>query len=570
MAQVVGIDLGARAIKVVAGKSKGPIFEVHRAFSVPVALDGDPESNLLEAASQLNSELGKAPGARYGLSGKELIIRYTKVPPVPLWRLKLLMDFEVREMAEQAGEPLACDYNLVHIPGAESDDETVLVAVVKEPFLEARHSAITAAVGEPKAGTPASLSLFNAYLQAGELYEGEYVFLVDLGHRSVEIVLQRDGELLFARNMATGGHLLTEAVGQAFNVGLDEAERIKEQYGNVTPKGLASYTSGQEERVANALIGPVGQLASIIQSSLAFARAQTGLQDLNASRILVSGGGANLRGLPDYLKSSFGCPVERFEPESGLDTSSLPADEEAAFLGDPGRFAVALGLAVSGTKEDAFLVDLVPEAVKKRRHMMTRTVFSWLAAALAMVVLVLHYTDLSSEADATGKALRDARGLASKANRKRKQFEKFQTEINRNNEEIEALDDLSRPGWALCRTLSLLQGSIPSETWVEDIDLVRRAVAIDLDDPKSKKEVRILVEVKGIVLSAKSKAETALGALQRSIQKASNNEVAVDLTSVSTRDVPGSKQVDFVMTIDVFHAEREARTRAEQIEEGGN
>ncbi|MEE2711561.1 MAG: pilus assembly protein PilM [Planctomycetota bacterium] len=569
MAQVFGLDLGARAIKVVVGKSKGPIFELQRAFSLPVGLAGDPERSLLASIPGL-AELGKAPGARFGLSGKELIIRYTKVPPVPLWRLKLLMDFEVREMAEQAGEPLACDYNLVHIPGADSDDETVLVAVVKEPFLDARYAAISAAVGEPKAGTPASLALFNAYLQAGALYEGEYVFLVDIGHRSVEIVLQRDGELLFARNMATGGHMLTEAVGQAFGVDLDEAERIKEQYGNVTPKGLASYTSGQEERVANALIGPVGQLASIIQSSLAFARAQTGLHNLNASRILVSGGGANLRGLPEYLKSSFGCPVERFEPESGLDTSSLPSDEEAGFAADPGRFAVALGLAVSGSKEEAFLVDLVPEAVKKKRHMMTRTVFSWLAAAAAVIVLILHYMDLSEESDTTGKELRRARVAATQANRKRKQYEKFQTEINRNNEEVAALDDLSRPGWALCRALSLLQGSIASETWIEDIDLVRRAVLIDPDDPKSKKEVRILVDVKGIVLSAKSKAETALGALQRTIQKSANNEVAVDLTSVSTRDVPGSKQVDFIMTIDVFRAEREARMRAEQPSEGEN
>lgn len=570
MAQVFGIDLGARAIKVVAGKSKGPIFEVQRAFSVPVALDGDPEANVLDAVSTLKAELGKAPGARFGLSGKELIIRYTKVPPVPLWRLKLLMDFEVREMAEQAGEPLACDYNLVHIPGSDADDETVLVAVVKEHFLAARHKAITESVGEPKAGMPASLALFNAYLQAGTLYEGEHVFLVDVGHKSVEIVLEKDGELLFARNMATGGHPLTEAVAQSFGVGLEEAERMKEQHGNVTPKGLASYTSGQEERVANALIGPVGQLASMIQSSLAFARAQTGLRDLNASRILVSGGGANLRGLSDYLQSSFGCPVERFEPESGLELSGLDAEEGAAFEADPGRYAVALGLAVSGSKEEAFLVDLIPEPVKKRRHLMTRTVFSWLAAAAAVIVLIMHYMDLSSEAERTGKDLRRARVAASQAKKKLSRYEKHQKDINRNNEQLDALDDRTRPGWALCRALFLLQGSIPSDTWIEDIDLVRRTVAIDPDDPKSPKESRILVDVKGIVLSAKSKAETALGALQRSIQKASNGEVAVDLTSVNTRDVPGSKQVDFIMTIDVFYAERAARKAAEQAAEGAN
>ena len=570
MAQVVGIDLGARAIKVVAGKAKGPIFEVQRAFSIPVSLEGDPEAAVLDAVRALKSELGKAPGARFGLSGKELIIRYTKVPPVPLWRLKLLMEFEVREMSEQAGEPLACDYNLVQIPDQGEDDETVLVAVVKEHFLNARHQAITEAVGEPKAGMPASLALFNSYLQAGALYEGEHVFLVDVGHRSVEIVLQQDGELLFARNMATGGFPLTEAVSQAFNVGLDEAERIKEEYGNVTPKGLASYTSGREEQVANALIGPVGQLSSMIQSSLAFARAQTGLASLNASRILVSGGGANLRGLTDYLKSAFGCPVERFEPESGLDLSGLPGDEQAGFEGDPGRYAVALGLAVSATKEEAFLVDLVPEAVQKKRHFTTRTIFSWLSVAAAVVVLVLHYFDLSAEEERTSRELRIARTQARKADKKRREYEQVQRRINGSNVRLRALDDLSRPAWALCRSLKLMQEHADSDTWVEDLNVIERAVAIDPDDPKSVKEVRVLVEVKGVVLSAKNKAETALGQLQRNIQERSGGAVAVDLTSVSTRDVPGSKQVDFSMTIDVYRGEREAAAAAAASSEETN
>ena len=163
----VGIDLGSRAIKVIAGEMKGPLFSVQRAFSIPVEMSGDPEESLLAAVGGLKEYLGKAPGARFSLSGKELIIRYTQVPPVPTWRLRLLMDFEVREMAHQAGEPLASDYNLVSVPGKGGGEETVLVAVVKERFLAARNDAVRAACGPPNSGMPASLALFNAYLHAG-------------------------------------------------------------------------------------------------------------------------------------------------------------------------------------------------------------------------------------------------------------------------------------------------------------------------------------------------------------------------------------------------------------------
>ena len=147
MALLYGIDLGHKDIKVVAGRKKGHVFELHRAFSIPVDSSEDPEDSILAATARLKEALGKAPGARFGVSGRDLIIRYTQVPQVPLWRLRRLMQFELHEMAEQAGDRLAADYNLISIPGGEDQDETVMVAVVKEHFLEGRHRAVAAACG---------------------------------------------------------------------------------------------------------------------------------------------------------------------------------------------------------------------------------------------------------------------------------------------------------------------------------------------------------------------------------------------------------------------------------------
>ena len=131
----IGIDLGARNLRLVAGTVKGSVFTVTKIAQAEVRPSDDPETAILAALPDLAAELGdklkkNARGARFGLSGKELIIRYTQVPPVPLWRLRLLMDFEVREMAQQAGDALASDYNLVTLPNATGED-TVLVAVCK-------------------------------------------------------------------------------------------------------------------------------------------------------------------------------------------------------------------------------------------------------------------------------------------------------------------------------------------------------------------------------------------------------------------------------------------------------
>ena len=331
--------------QVVAGTIKGTVFTITKIAQTEVPLSDDPETAILAALPDLASELGEkvkknAKGARFGLSGKELIIRYTQVPPVPLWRLRLLMEFEVREMAA-AGRRLARE-RLQPRHAAERGGrrghrarrglQGVLPRVAVRCG-EGRRSAT------PSRRCPASLALFNAFVGSGDIHEGEYTFLVDLGDRNVELALQKDGELIFARNIATGGRALTEAIAGALNTSVEDAEGLKHQFGSVTTRGLATYTSGREEKVGNAIIGPVGQLSAMIQSSLAFIRAQTKIRDLEVGRILLSGGGANLRGLPEYLGAAFHCPVGRFQPEAGLDLTQLPADEAALFQTDPGSFA---------------------------------------------------------------------------------------------------------------------------------------------------------------------------------------------------------------------------------------
>lgn len=547
MALSCGIDLGSRAIKVVCGRRKGPLIELHRVFSIPVdpsTQDGDPP---LAAVPRLTEALGKQPGARYSVSGRDLIIRYTQVPPVPLWRLKLLMDFELREMADQAGEPLASDYNLLHVPGREEGDESVMVAVVKERFLEGRHQALAGAVGEPGVATPASVGLFNAYLNSGALHEGEYVFLVDVGDRNLEMVLQQDGEILFARNISAGGSLLTQAVADAFGVSFEQAEGIKHEYGNVTPKGMASYASGREEKVANALIGPVGQLASMVQSSLAFARTQTGIRDLKPGRVLLTGGGANLRGLDDYLAANLDCPVERFQPESGLDLTPLDGEEAAEFERDPGAFAVALGLVAGQSNPSAFHLDLVPARVRKKRDLMSRTLFLAMGGAAALIFLVLHFADLSSQAsDLERRALVEGR-KAARVRRQRQRYDELKAEIADRQRWIASLAALTEPAYALARSQRILQAACPQGVWISQVQ-----VSSDLSKRKRGAEgARTLATVNGMISAATTRAEEALQELKQGLAREAP-ECRVEVTRFPSSLEPGQQYVPFSLELDFF------------------
>lgn len=548
MAQQVGIDLGSSSIKVVVGEMKGPLFILKRTFTLPVGSAAEPEEAILAAIGGLKESLEKAPGSRFSLSGKELIIRYTQVPPVPTWRLRLLMDLEVREMSGQAGETLASDYNLVSVPGKGGGDETVLVAVVKEPFLVARTTAVAESCGPPKAGMPSSIALFNSYIHSGALHEGEHVFLIDIGDRNTEIILQKDGELLFARNIAAGGGLLTDAVAQSFGVSREEAERLKQQFGNVTPKGMATYTTGKEEKVANAVIGPTGQLASMLQSSLAFSRAQTGIRDLKIGRILLSGGGSNLRGLPEYLQSSFGCTVERFQPESGLDLSPLDGEEAADFEKDPGRYAVALGLAVAGAKKESFLIDLVPEPVKKKREFVTRKLFLFAAAAMAMIFLVVRFVTLSSEKSKLADQARTAQLAATTAKKNGEKFDATRAELAQINQKLRVMDAVTEPNWALATVPRVVQELCPDGVWIESVEARRAPMKEESEDGKATPVLRTIVTIRGQIVSLDQQAETALEEMKTRIQQ-DRPTWTVRIQKQSGGASAGSKKLEFEIQV---------------------
>jgi hypothetical protein len=128
----------------------------------------------------------------------------------------------------------------------------------------------------------------------------ENLTILDLGRRKTTLVVVRDGKLNLYRVVQKGGDFITERVAEELNLSFDEAERIKIE------KGL------KLEAVKKAL-------REILKN----------LPPVNG-RVLTTGGGAELKGLCDFLGSE-------------------PADCD---LGVPKTHASALGAALKFVYED--------------------------------------------------------------------------------------------------------------------------------------------------------------------------------------------------------------------------
>ena len=312
------------------------------------------------------------------------------------------MKYEVLEVSGQSGGEVSADYRKLNLPdpdGTRSED-TVLVCLARNAYLLPMSSALEGSGFKVAGACPNSVALFTAFAVNATYREDETALLVHVGAQGMDLAIQRGGELLFARNASPGGGAFTAAVASAFSTTEAKAETLKLTKGDVTPRGQARYTDGTAEKVANAIMATAGQIAQLVQSTLMIGRAQTKMPDLKVDRVLLAGGGASLKGLDAYLKQAMGVPVERFDPFEACDLSELSSDDKAAIEAAPHEFAVALGLAQTPLAPAAFRLEVVPEAVRKKRDFATKGVFAVAAGAVAAGALGILYSARNASAAA--------------------------------------------------------------------------------------------------------------------------------------------------------------------------
>ncbi|MCK6459316.1 MAG: pilus assembly protein PilM [Planctomycetes bacterium] len=475
--QAVGIDIGSHAVKVAVLERKGATTKALRLFRATLAGDTDP------ARVQGAIQRGGIRGGKglLGITGRDLIIRYTHVPPVPDWRLKLLMQFEINEVSGQSGGQVAADYRRLKLP-VESDEETVLVALARNTWLQPRLAAARGAGFKVAGGCPNSVAIFNAFLARGGWKEGETTFLVSLGRENIDMAIQRDGELLFARNMSGGGHAFTEAIMNAFGLAEAKAEKNKVTKGDLTPRSKARYPDATAEKLANTMQGPAGQLVSMIQSSVMICRAQTKIADLNVDRLVLTGGTARMKGIVDYFQANMSVPVELFDPARELDLSALPAADQEEIGENAADFAAAVGLAQSMLEPTAYKLEVLTESEKRKRQFLGRTIWALGAAAAALALVVLLFKtrgDAIEEVRAANKGLEGIEAKYKKIGEWKVRTEA--EELDRRQKEI-ALRVRRLPGAFTRAVLGTLRRSHVSKyVYLEKLDMEPEKRSFDLD-----------------------------------------------------------------------------------------
>lgn len=256
----------------------------------------------------------------------------TKKILVPQGASELDIDTQVMAEANQMApfplDEVSLDWQVLGPAPRSPGDNEVLVVVSRRERLEER-VALAEAVGLKAVIVDVdSFATLNAYEQVAHQLpdngHNQTVAIIDIGAKTTHVSVVHDNQLVYQREHALGGSVLTQEIARRYDLPLDEAEEAKRK---------AQLPDGYEAEVLQPFLD---RLAQEIERALQLFSSATTYH--NVDHILLAGGCAAIPGLNDVIYSRLQISTMTANPFAKMAVSrhvkprQLAADAPALFV----------------------------------------------------------------------------------------------------------------------------------------------------------------------------------------------------------------------------------------------
>jgi type IV pilus assembly protein PilM len=323
--RLIGLDIGTNAVtiaEVTAGTP--PRLDMFAQVALPRDAMREGEvadvAAVTDAVARLRSEVGlKKVPVRIGIASPRVVVRQVEMPVMTRDELMSALQFQAGDLIPIPVEDAVLDFAILGQapPSGDGSGEPtmqVLLVAAYEAAITKLVTAIEAGGLEVGAVDLIPLALTRALArpipamatvgadgspQAGGSIGAEGI--VSFGGGVTAISVHENGVPQFVRVLGTGGRELTDAIATDLSVPPETAEALKRALANPTPDEMVA-------RARTAVDRPLSVLLDEVRSSIDYYRNQAGSAQLR--RVVVTGGSAQLPGLPERLAALVGVPVE--------------------------------------------------------------------------------------------------------------------------------------------------------------------------------------------------------------------------------------------------------------------
>ena len=365
-----GIDISDSSLKIVKLKRQGAEFDLASFGEAEIprgVVEGGEIKNeealakiIHQALSQVRGEKIKTEEVIVSLPEEKAFLRMIQFPKMNPEELEKAILFEAENHIPVPVKESCLGFEVIEPLVNHLDHFDILLAAIPQKIVDPYIRVLKAASLRPCALEIESSSTSRALIKNG--ITPNPVLLIDFGATRTGLIVFSGRSIRFTSSFLTSSSDLTEALASKLGISSVEAERIKVNYGlEAKTKVRLEEKTGDSElekeiledhRVIQILEPALSQLVSEIKNFLDFYYSHASHEHSSPSRhevkrVLLSGGGANLKGLDRYLTRELSLPVVLGNPwVNVLDDPQERVPE--AYLRRSLSYTNALGLALRG------------------------------------------------------------------------------------------------------------------------------------------------------------------------------------------------------------------------------
>ncbi|MCC7292050.1 MAG: hypothetical protein IT449_08330 [Phycisphaerales bacterium] len=379
----IGLDIGATAVRAVQLAFDGRRWTVRHKAEAPRRRTREAEPASLKkgqepshpvppgAASSLGAEiemcLAQAPfrgkRAAVGLSAPDIELLTLDLPPrgeQSLADFEQIVRIEVQRLATRNQSPLeiAC----WSLPKGTGRSPTAIGVAAPGDLVREMADVCHAAGADCETIDASACALVRAALVMIGPREGQLWGVLDLGERQTRLAVCLGDTPVLVRSLGDGGRGWTRRLAEELKISEDAAEVHKCDVGiEPSTRGVRRTGSADPQLIAHpdgaarkelgailfgALRGSLGRLVTEIERSYSYV-----LSCYPAAKpldLLMTGGGASMRGLMGFLGESLGIGVRSLGEGGSAEECRLSFGHASGGAASCDRFSTAIGLALEG------------------------------------------------------------------------------------------------------------------------------------------------------------------------------------------------------------------------------
>lgn len=359
---VIGLDIGRHSVKAAWVERHGQSAIVTKTEFLKLPAE---RSDMAGIAKQWIEKTGiRRHPCVIGIAGQNTVFQPFMAAADDPRTLEQIADMEVVRFNEMASEPMVHGFAPFSM---DTPGKRFLLAMSRSSVTEDLLSLAKSIEIQAIDVVPAPVASFNS-LQTDEKAATSTNLYINVGHASTEIVVGRRNDLFFARAFGGGGQLFTDAIARATNAGSAHAENAK----------LSAAGLGQKDQHGDTLQKAADMWFAELQSCLAVFRSLFQHEPAaQPTRVILCGGGGELKGLPEYIAKKLGMPVARADSLPGI-----PSTDKAML------YTVAAGLGMAGLGIGTTTLSLLPPDVRDEMIFREHKPF-WIASAVTAALILV-------------------------------------------------------------------------------------------------------------------------------------------------------------------------------------